>query len=90
MKSDKFKEGDKVRIKDGNFEGNIVKIYFDQRVNDNVYVVCKVKLDAPELNPPKSLEEVPAYLESIPSKIKTELKCVTYKLDSEDEMELIS
>ncbi len=84
----KFKEGDKIRVKSANFEGYIVKIYFDQKSNDYAYVVCAVKLDAPSTKKPSNLDEALENIDNIIKNIKTELKCITVKLDSPDDTDM--
>lgn len=87
-KPTKFKEGDKVRVKSANLEGNIVKIYFEPKVNDYVYVVCAVKLNAPPTKKPRNLDEALENIDNIIKNIQTELKCVTVKLDSPDDTDM--
>lgn len=85
-----FKEGDHVRVKSANnFEGHIVKKYFDSKYNTDLYVVCNAILDVPPLEDEKNLNHLLEYLKDLPNNIETRLKCITVKLDSADEMEKI-
>jgi hypothetical protein len=86
----KFKDGDRVRIKETGFIGNIVKIYFDQEYNSELYVICKVKLDASGFSNIKDVKDITRYLEELPKKIKTTLECKTVKLNSEDDLAKLS
>lgn len=85
----KFKEGDKVRVNSANFEGYIVKIYFESKFNAEAYVVCQVELDAPPFEGKDDINAALDYIQNVSKNIKTKLKCITVKLDSEDEMEKI-
>lgn len=90
MIQSKFKEGQKVRVPELNIEGSLVKIYFDPDHKTNAYVICTVKLDAPPFPKNANLNQALEYITNISQNIETELKCVTVRLESEDEMELIT
>lgn len=89
MTQSQIKLGDKVRITPLNIEGYLVKIYFDQKLNKDAYIICEVKVDAPPLEKPHDIKEVLAYVENLPKNIKTTLKCTTVTLDPGEKIEKI-
>ncbi len=84
-----YKEGQKVKIKDNGFIGYIVKIYYDQKRQCDLYVICNAVLNAPEFKE-TNLQDALKYIEDLPKNITTKLNCFTVNLETPDDLEIVN